>query len=310
MKNHFSEFWFALFIIFPGLMLGQIKFKPCNCDLEERNIDTYNRFVCLVAHEKFSVAVAEYQGKLLKDKIDMPVVVSLLLKANISQQDYLNDIDAGFYTSLRQYDAIIYYAQAKSRFDSATTLGYESIFPIIGKETNLFRYDLNCLNAAVDRTKENIFGNILEPNTELPKDSIATIVLEAISKISKTDTLIKIVEVMVEKPSIDIKDFTTNVYFRFDKFELDSIALDSLDSFVKYYNKNCDDCKVVIQGFTDDYGSIKYNQELSENRAKTVRLYLKDHGIPDTVVQMEAFGKLGSGENNKRKVELILYRNK
>ena len=49
--------------------------------------------------------------------------------------------------------------------------------------------------------------------------------------------------------------------------------------------------RITINGHTDDVGSAAYNQELSEQRAQTVRNYLVEAGIPKDIIATKGYGK-------------------
>ncbi len=49
---------------------------------------------------------------------------------------------------------------------------------------------------------------------------------------------------------------------------------------------------LTVYGYTDDVGSIEYNQFLSERRAKAVEDYLVQSGVPADIVTVKGYGKL------------------
>jgi outer membrane protein OmpA-like peptidoglycan-associated protein len=69
-----------------------------------------------------------------------------------------------------------------------------------------------------------------------------------------------------------------------------------------------------VEGHTDGVGSDEYNQELSENRASTVRSFLIDQGVPASAVTAQGFGKTqpvasndtAEGRQKNRRVELVV----
>jgi outer membrane protein OmpA-like peptidoglycan-associated protein len=71
---------------------------------------------------------------------------------------------------------------------------------------------------------------------------------------------------------------------------------------------------IAVEGHTDSVGSESYNQELSENRAATVRDYLVSQGVPAASVTARGFGKTqpvasndtAAGRQQNRRVELIV----
>jgi outer membrane protein OmpA-like peptidoglycan-associated protein len=71
---------------------------------------------------------------------------------------------------------------------------------------------------------------------------------------------------------------------------------------------------LAIEGNTDSVGGDAYNQQLSENRAGSVRDYLATEGIPATSMTVHGFGKMQpvasndtvDGRQKNRRVELIV----
>lgn len=49
--------------------------------------------------------------------------------------------------------------------------------------------------------------------------------------------------------------------------------------------------RLYIDGHTDDQGDARYNQGLSERRARAVADYLVQAGVPDDIVEVRGFGK-------------------
>ena len=72
--------------------------------------------------------------------------------------------------------------------------------------------------------------------------------------------------------------------------------------------------RMQVEGHTDSVGGDDYNQQLSENRATSVRDYLTGTGIPNTSVTSRGFGKTqpvasndsASGRQQNRRVELVV----
>ena len=48
---------------------------------------------------------------------------------------------------------------------------------------------------------------------------------------------------------------------------------------------------LAVYGYTDDVGTVEYNQTLSERRAKAVDQYLVQAGVPAGIVSMRGYGK-------------------
>jgi OmpA-OmpF porin, OOP family len=69
------------------------------------------------------------------------------------------------------------------------------------------------------------------------------------------------------------------VYFAFDKSELQEESTRLLEEFLAKLPESAQIAEVEIIGYSDQVGSEKYNLILSENRAKSVALFLKDKGM-------------------------------
>lgn len=88
-------------------------------------------------------------------------------------------------------------------------------------------------------------------------------------------------------PILTLKD----VQFKINQYELSKSAynyLEDLIDVIKLNNPN----KIIINGYTDDTGSSEFNLNLSYNRAESVKSYLLENGIVNTI---EINGK---GEDN------------
>ena len=79
------------------------------------------------------------------------------------------------------------------------------------------------------------------------------------------------------------------VYFDTNKWNIKSQYSPILDEVVIVLRKNAY-LKVEIQGHTDSQGSAKYNQNLSENRAKSVMDYLIKEGIGSDRLTARGYG--------------------
>ena len=114
-----------------------------------------------------------------------------------------------------------------------------------------------------------------------------------------TDNLINvticITPVPEEKPAeqpepivIKAEDVVT-VFFEFDKSLLKGDAISKLDSIYQVMVEN-PDATIQISGYTDGMGSAKYNQMLSDKRAKACANYLVKKGIAASRVTFVSFG--------------------
>ncbi len=80
-----------------------------------------------------------------------------------------------------------------------------------------------------------------------------------------------------------------NIFFDTDKFELKPESTTELEKLTDLLNKN-PKMEIEISGHTDNVGEDKYNQILSENRAKAVYDYLINHGIAKERLSYKGYG--------------------
>lgn len=113
-----------------------------------------------------------------------------------------------------------------------------------------------------------------------------------------------------------IVEFSSNVLFGFDQSDVTPDAQVTLDKLVEVLNKY-PDTDIELQGHTDDTGTEKYNQTLSERRAKSVDNYLEQQGIPAKRIKTKGFGETipkyeNTSENGRaqnRRVEFLITAN-
>lgn len=113
-----------------------------------------------------------------------------------------------------------------------------------------------------------------------------------------------------------VVEFSSNVLFAFDKSDLTGDSQSTLDKLVTVLNKY-PDTNIELQGHTDNAGSDKYNQSLSERRAHSVSKYLKDKGITSKRMTVKGFGETvpkydnstEQGRSQNRRVEFLITAN-
>ncbi len=90
------------------------------------------------------------------------------------------------------------------------------------------------------------------------------------------------------------------------------VVLQSITGILKEYPSS----KFIIEGHTDNVGTSKFNQSLSESRAGAVKNYLVDNGIAADRLKSVGFGetkpngsnKTAAGKTNNRRVEVKLVK--
>jgi outer membrane protein OmpA-like peptidoglycan-associated protein len=81
------------------------------------------------------------------------------------------------------------------------------------------------------------------------------------------------------------------VLFDFDSYKLDAEATTTVEKVAAVMKAN-PDTQLILEGYTDKYGSVDYNLTLSMNRAKAVKNALVANGVPaDKIAKIEGFGK-------------------
>jgi outer membrane protein OmpA-like peptidoglycan-associated protein len=113
-----------------------------------------------------------------------------------------------------------------------------------------------------------------------------------------------------------VVEFTSDVLFAFDKSNLSADAKSNLDKLVKVLN-SYPDTNIEIQGHTDSKGTETYNQNLSEDRASVVSVYLKDKDIKASRVSTKGYGETvpkydnttTDGRSQNRRVEFLIAAN-
>ena len=81
-----------------------------------------------------------------------------------------------------------------------------------------------------------------------------------------------------------------NIFFDLDKFSLKQESTSELDRVYQLMIAN-PNLEIELSGHTDTQGATAYNQQLSENRARTVVEYLVAMGIPARRFQYKGYGE-------------------
>lgn len=107
---------------------------------------------------------------------------------------------------------------------------------------------------------------------------------------------------------------TQQVKFKTGSAQIDEgpASSDVLEAVLKILTDHPEIKKLRVEGHTDNVGSEKYNERLSDGRAASVKKWLVDHGIDASRLESEGFGPkrpidsndLAEGRQNNRRVEL------
>jgi hypothetical protein len=82
-----------------------------------------------------------------------------------------------------------------------------------------------------------------------------------------------------------------NVYFDFDKFNLNTTLSDQNIQDLKEFISECSSCKITLTGFTDSRGNANYNLNLSRKRAEEVKSILQKQGFENNNIKVIAKGE-------------------
>ncbi|MCD4746214.1 MAG: OmpA family protein [Bacteroidales bacterium] len=107
-------------------------------------------------------------------------------------------------------------------------------------------------------------------------------------------------DIYLQNVCIGCKIVLRNVFFDTGKFNLRPESTPELERLYKLL-KDIPRIKVEISGHTDNVGSESLNQQLSENRAKTVVMYLKQKGIAQNRMVYKGYGSAEPVATNETK---------
>jgi len=115
---------------------------------------------------------------------------------------------------------------------------------------------------------------------------------ESVADTSVADTTEAIV--FSDEPSIrvDFKEDTNlkTVYFEFDRSDLTEDSIGILKENAVYLTSN-PDVKIILEGHTDERGTIEYNLSLGQRRALKVKEYYAGLGIAPNRIATISYGK-------------------
>ncbi len=80
------------------------------------------------------------------------------------------------------------------------------------------------------------------------------------------------------------------VLFDFDSAQIKSYSIEKFETFIEYY-KTIENCKIIIEGHTDDLGTDKYNKGLSHRRALSAKKQLISMGVPEDRIITKGYGE-------------------
>ena len=105
----------------------------------------------------------------------------------------------------------------------------------------------------------------------------------------------KVMPRSTESPSTEGKEqllkILKDVYFDYDRFSIREDAVQKLEANARVLVARLSDRQVVIEGHCDERGTQSYNMILGERRAKNVKEFLVDLGVPGDNLEVLSLGK-------------------
>jgi outer membrane protein OmpA-like peptidoglycan-associated protein len=110
--------------------------------------------------------------------------------------------------------------------------------------------------------------------------------------------------------------FDSGILFATNSYELQTAAMENVGSLAKILNKY-PDTNILIEGDTDNEGTVEYNQTLSERRAQAVADYGKGLNIAGSRITTVGHGEMkpvasndtAEGRQQNRRVEVAIFAN-
>jgi len=121
----------------------------------------------------------------------------------------------------------------------------------------------------------------------------------------------------VERVGEGIKiTFDSGILFGFDSAELSGAAKENVGELAETLKKY-EDTNILIEGHTDNKGSVSYNKKLSQERADSVSKYLASLGVKNSRIDEVGYGEnqpvadntTDEGRRLNRRVEVAVFAN-
>lgn len=96
------------------------------------------------------------------------------------------------------------------------------------------------------------------------------------------------------KPRVEVRDNKIEIHekiqFDYNKATIKPVSHSLLDEVVDVIKKHPHIKKIRVEGHASSEGDAEYNLKLSDRRAKSVKDYLVEHGIPDNALTSQGYG--------------------
>lgn len=88
----------------------------------------------------------------------------------------------------------------------------------------------------------------------------------------------------------EVQEKLKPVYFEFNSYSLTDKTIDRLGIVAGFLSEHSN-LRVLIEGHCDERGSAEYNMGLGESRARAVKKYLANYGVPGIQLEITSWGK-------------------
>ena len=154
----------------------------------------------------------------------------------------------------------------KNLVTAAAAIGGVVVANAMGVDNNLGKV---AIGALAGYTARQVYGDVQSGTANDPNTDVSAV------KIGDQEYV-----------QVNVKD----VNFRSGSAQLDPYELSRLKPVIDTLNRH-PNTRVHIEGHTDSDGSTKFNQQLSENRAKNVAFHLMDNGISRDRIVTYGYGE-------------------
>ncbi|HSQ46623.1 MAG TPA: OmpA family protein, partial [Lutibacter sp.] len=118
---------------------------------------------------------------------------------------------------------------------------------------------------------------------------MSNIVKVSTKGLNRSATLFVNLELDIEEAKVGQSVVLNNIYFEVGKATINTDFSTDLDKLVQFLKDN-NETKLEIQGHTDNTGSLKLNNKLSQTRANSIVDYLVKKGIDSRRISAKGFG--------------------
>jgi peptidoglycan-associated lipoprotein len=134
-------------------------------------------------------------------------------------------------------------------------------------------------------------GTTTEPTPTVVEDVAPTPVAEVPPPSPDTESVpLRSVEMAARNSTGDLNIPFPDVLFDFDQYVLRDDALTTVEENAKRLKANGVK-RILLEGRTDEIGTVEYNLVLGERRAKGVQQYLENLGLETLQIEITSFGK-------------------